>query len=165
MKKSILFILLAFCSMAFAEQEETVPVNYADSAAHYEEMSVRLKVEADSLTTEASNNVGFGIVMTLLGGAGTIWSVSASGSSSLEGGGVAVVMIMVPSVCLLIGGVMGLAGGIGQDVKAQQRIKQSEEYRNTAEKYRAKAQHVELRVVPIVDPFQKTVGGMLALNF
>ena len=49
MKKFILFILIAFCSIAFAEPEIPLPVYYADSvmyadsAKYYEGLSNQLK--------------------------------------------------------------------------------------------------------------------------
>lgn len=164
MEKVIFAILLLFSSMAFAEYEETPSVYYADSAAYYENEAIRLKTEADSLSTEAISNIGFGIAGALLGGAATIWSTSKA-KGSLEGGGVAMVFIIIPSVSLLAGGVIGVITGVVQNVRVANKIKKSEEYNNTAEEYRAKTKQVKVNFVPIIDPFQKSVGGLLAFSF
>ncbi|WP_405329216.1 hypothetical protein [Fibrobacter sp.] len=164
MRKVVFAILLLFCSMAFAEHEEIPSVNYTDSAAYYESEAVRLKTEADSLSFEATGNIVFGIVGTVLGGAGTIWSTSKA-KGSLEGGGIAMAFILIPSVCLLAGGVMGFAEGMVQSVKANGKTKESEKHRNTAEEFRAKTQQVKVDFIPIIDPFQKSVGALLAFSF
>ena len=150
-------MLGVFCSAVFAGQEEAVPV---DSAMYYDSVAVRLKVEADSLGNEASNSIGFGMIMTLFGSVATAWSFSESESSSLEGGGAVMVVFIVPSVCLLAGGVMGLAGGIGQNLKSKYKTKQSEESRQKAERFRTKTQQVKVDFVPLINP----VAGMAGMN-
>ena len=172
MKKFIAILILALCSLALATPGETVApptdnVTVADSviidsAVYYDSLAARLQLEGDSLMSEAKSNIGFGVVMALLGGAGTIWCAGAGGS--LEGGAGAIV-ILIPSACILVGGVLGIAEGIGLGVKSDMRIRKAEEYRNTAGRYRTKPQQVKVDFVPLVDPFNKAVGGMLALNF
>ena len=83
MKKFIAILLLALCSLALATPgEPAVPtadnVTIADSvvidsAVYYDSLAARLQLEGDSLMSEAKSNIGFGVVMALLGGAGTIW--------------------------------------------------------------------------------------------
>ena len=173
MKKFIAILFLALCSLALATPGETVAsptdnVTVADSviidsALYYDSLAARLQYEGDSLLNEATSSIGFGLLMGVVGGIGTIWSFSAGGS--LEGGGAAVVIIGVPSVFLLLGGVMGVAGGIGAGAKGDMKIKKSEEYRNTAEQYRTRSQQVSVDFVPLVDPVNKSVGGLLALGF
>ena len=172
MKKLIAILLLALCSLALATPgEPAVPTAdnvttadsvVIDSAIHYDSLAARLQLEGDSLMSEAKSNIGFGVVMALLGGAGTIWSAGAGGS--LEGGDGAVV-ILIPSACILVGGVFAIFEGIGLGAKSDMRIRKAEEYRNTAGQYRTKPQQVKVDFVPLVDPFNKAVGGMLALNF
>lgn len=173
MKKLIAILLLALCSPLLAAPDESAAptadnVTVADSvvidsAVYYDSLAARLQLEGDSLMNEATSSIGFGLLMGVVGGIGTIWSFGSGGS--LEGGGVAVVIVMIPSVILLTGGVLGIAEGIGLGVKSDMRIRKAEEYRNTAGRYRTKPQHVKVDFVPLVDPFNKSVGGMLALNF
>lgn len=174
MKKLIAILLLALCSMALATPGEPAAAPTADnvavadsvvidSAVYYDSLAARLQLEGDSLMNEATSSIGFGLLMGVVGGIGTIWSFGSGGS--LEGGGVAVVIVMIPSVILLTGGVLGIAEGIGLGVKSDMRIRKAEEYRNTAGRYRTKPQQVKVDFVPLVDPFNKSVGGMLALNF
>ena len=172
MKKFIAILILALCSLALATPGETVApptdnVTVADSviidsAVYYDSLAARLQLEGDSLMSEAKSNIGFGVVMALLGGAGTIWCAGAGGS--LEGGADAIVILM-PSACILVGGVLAIFEGIGIGAKSDMRIRKAEEYRNTAGRYRTKPQQVKVDFVPLVDPFNKAVGGMLALNF
>ena len=165
MKKFIAILILALCSLALATPGETVApptdnVTVADSviidsAVYYDSLAARLQLEGDSLMSEAKSNIGFGVVMAL-------WCAGAG--ASLEGGAGAIV-ILIPSACILVGGVLGIAEGIGLGAKSDMRIRKAEEYRNTAGRYRTKPQQVKVDFVPLVDPFNKAVGGMLALNF
>ncbi len=177
MKKLITIILFALCSIAFSQpyaeatqatsecRQDSLSTVAIDSALYYEEMARNLKSEGDSLTTASEESIGAGILLGALGAIGTIWSVNASSGSSLEGGGVAVAFIMIPSVGLLLGGLMGLAEGAGQNVKAYRKFKQSEEYQKKATQYPEKRQQVKVDFVPIIDPLSKTVGMDLALGF
>lgn len=172
MKKLIAILLLALCSPLLAAPDESAAptadnVTVADSvvidsAVYYDSLAARLQLEGDSLMNEATSSIGFGLLMGVVGGIGTIWSFGSGGS--LEGGA-GVVVILIPSACILVGGVLGIAEGIGLGVKSDMRIRKAEEYRNTAGRYRTKPQHVKVDFVPLVDPFNKAVGGMLALNF
>lgn len=165
MKKLIAILLLTLCSLALATPgEPAVPTADSvviDSAIHYDSLAARLQLEGDSLMSEAKSNIGFGVVMALLGGAGTIWSAGAGGS--LEGGDGAVV-ILIPSACILVGGVFAIFEGIGLGAKSDMRIRKAEEYRNTAGQYRTKPQQVKVDFVPLVDPFNKAVGAKLAMR-
>lgn len=165
MKKLIAILLLTLCSLALATPgEPAVPTADSvviDSAIHYDSLAARLQLEGDSLMSEAKSNIGFGVVMALLGGAGTIWSAGAGGS--LEGGDGAVV-ILIPSACILVGGVFAIFEGIGLGAKSDMRIRKAEEYRNTAGQYRTKPQQVKVDFVPLVDPFNKAVGAKLAMS-
>ena len=174
MKKVIAILFLALCSLALATPGEPAAAHPADSVAiadsviidsalYYDSLAARLQFEGDSLMDEATSSIGFGLLMGVVGGVGTIWSTGHSGS--LEGGGVAVVIIGVPSGILLIGGVFAIFEGIGLGVKSDMRIRKAEEYRNSAGQYRTKSQQVKVDFVPLVDPFNKSVGGLLALNF
>ena len=60
---------------------------------------------------------------------------------------------------------MGVAGGIGAGTKGDMRIRKAEEYRNSAEQYRTTSHQVSVDFVPLVDPVNKSVGGLLALGF
>ena len=171
MKKLIAILLLALCSLALATPgEPAVPTAdnvttadsvVIDSAIHYDSLAARLQLEGDSLMSEAKSNIGFGVVMALLGGAGTIWCAGAGGS--LEGGADAIVILM-PSACILVGGVLAIFEGIGIGAKSDMRIRKAEEYRNTAGRYRTKPQQVKVDFVPLVDPFNKAVGARLAMS-
>lgn len=165
MKKLIAILLLTLCSLALATPgEPAVPTADSvviDSAIYYDSLAARLQLEGDSLMSEAKSNIGFGVVMALLGGAGTIWSAGAGGS--LEGGDGAVV-ILIPSACILVGGVFAIFEGIGLGAKSDMRIRKAEEYRNTAGQYRTKPQQVKVDFVPLVDPFNKAVGAKLAMS-
>ena len=175
MKKFIAILFLALCSLALATPGEPVApttdnVTVADSviidsALYYDSLAARMQYEGDSLLNEATSSIGFGLLMGVVGGIGTIWSFGAGSGASLEGGGAAVVIIGVPSVFLLIGGVMGVAGGIGAGTKGDMRIRKAEEYRNSAEQYRTRSHQVSVDFVPLVDPVNKSVGGLLALGF
>ena len=171
MKKLIAILFLALCSLALAAPGEPAPVTdnvnnadsvVIDSAVYYDSLAARLQFEGDSLMNEATSSIGFGLLMGVVGGIGTIWSLGSGGS--LEGGA-GVVVILIPSACILVGGVLGIAEGIGLGVKSDMRIRKAEEYRNSAGQYRTKSQQVKVDFVPLVDPFNKSVGGMLALNF
>lgn len=171
MKKLIAILLLALCSLALATPgEPAVPtadnVTIADSvvidsAVYYDSLAARLQLEGDSLMSEAKSNIGFGVVMALLGGAGTIWCAGAG--ASLEGGAGAIVILM-PSACILVGGVLAIFEGIGLGATSDMRIRKAEEYRNTAGRYRTKPQQVKVDFVPLVDPFNKAVGARLAMS-
>ena len=171
MKKLIAILLLALCSLALATPgEPAVPTAdnvttadsvVIDSAIHYDSLAARLQLEGDSLMSEAKSNIGFGVVMALLGGAGTIWCAGAGGS--LEGGADAIVILM-PSACILVGGVLAIFEGIGIGAKSDMRIRKAEEYRNTAGRYRTKPLQVKVDFVPLVDPFNKAVGARLAMS-
>ena len=172
MKKVIAILFLALCSLALAAPGEPAPVTdninnadsvVIDSAVYYDSLAARLQFEGDSLMDEATSSIGFGLLMGVVGGVGTIWSTGHSGS--LEGGGVAVVIIGVPSGILLIGGVFAIFEGIGLGAKSDMRIRKAEEYRNSAGQYRTNSQQVKVDFVPLVDPVNKSVGGLLALNF
>jgi hypothetical protein len=163
MKKLTAIILFALCSIAFSQTCDTPSLTVSDSASYYKEMALQLKSEGDSLEALSEENIGSGILSGALGAVGLIWSINASGGSSLEGGGVAVALIMIPSAYLLLGGVMGLAAGAGQNARAYQKLKQSEEYQNKA--YRENKQQVKVDFLPIIDPLSKTVGMDLALGF
>ena len=177
MKKLITIILFALCSIAFSQPceqisqvsghcpNDTLSVTVSDSALYYEEMARNLKSEGDSLTAASEEDVGIGFLMGALGAAGLIWSTNSYGGSSLEGGGVAVAIIMIPSACLLLGGIMSFAEGAGQDAKAYKKLKQSEEYLKKASQYREKRQQIKVDFIPIIDPLSKTVGMDLALGF
>lgn len=173
MKKLIAILFLALCSPLLAAPGEPAAPPTADnvtiadsvvidSAVYYDSLAARLQLEGDSLMSEATSSIGFGLLMGVVGGVGTIWSTGHSGS--LEGGGVAVVIVGIPSVILLIGGVLGIAEGIGLGVKSDMRIRKAEEYRNTAGRYRTKPPHVKVDFVPLVDPFNKSVGARLAMS-
>ena len=163
MKKLIAIVLFALCSIAFSQTYDTPSLTVSDSASYYKEMTLQLKSEGDSLEALSKENIGFGALSGALGAAGFIWSLNVSGGSSLEGGGVAVAFIMIPSAYLLLGGLMGFAEGASQNTKAYQKFKQSEEYQNKA--YRENKQQVKVDFVPIIDPLSKTVGMDLALGF
>ena len=172
MKKLIAILLLALCSPLLAAPGEPAAPPTADnvtiadsvvidSAVYYDSLAARLQLEGDSLMSEAKSNIGFGVVMALLGGAGTIWCAGAGGS--LEGGADAIVILM-PSACILVGGVLAIFEGIGIGAKSDMRIRKAEEYRNTAGRYRTKPQQVKVDFVPLVDPFNKAVGARLAMS-
>ena len=173
MKKFIAILFLALSSLALATPGETVapPTDnitvadsvIIDSALYYDSLAARLQYEGDSLMNEATESIGFGLLMGVVGGIGTTWSFSAGGS--LEGGGVALVIIGVPSVFLLTGGVLGVLEGIGTGTKADMRIRKAQEYRNSAGQHRTKSQQVKIDFVPIINPLSKTVGMDLALGF
>lgn len=137
----------------------------ADSIAYYESMASRLKQEGDSLLNVATENIGTGIVVTVLGGLAVGYCSSTMKGGSLEGGGLAGAFLVVPSAALLIGGVIGIVSGVSQSVKGKKKIEQSEEQSKLAEKYRTNRLQVKVDFVPMVNPFGKSVGGMLALNF
>lgn len=173
MKKLIAILLLALCSPLLAAPDESAAptadnVTVADSvvidsAVYYDSLAARLQFEGDSLMNEATSSIGFGLLMGVVGGIGTIWSTGHSGS--LEGGGVAVVIVGIPSGILLIGGVFAIFEGIGIGAKSDMRIRKAEEYRNSAGQYRTNSQQVKVDFVPLVDPVNKSVGGLLALGF
>ena len=64
-----------------------------------------------------------------------------------------------------MGGVFGVAGGIGKGIRGNRMLEQSEEYKNSAERYRTKSQQVKVDFVPLLNPLTKTVGMDLALKF
>jgi hypothetical protein len=177
MKKMIAVILFALCSISFSQPcertdqvsgecaSDTLSVAVSDSALYYEEMSAKLKTEGEQLLEDYVDDIVAGVFLGTLGAVGTIWSVSASSGASLEGGGVLVVFIMAPSACLLMGGVFGVAGGIGKGIRGNRMLEQSEEYKNSAERYRTKSQQVKVDFVPLLNPLTKTVGMDLALKF
>jgi hypothetical protein len=175
MKKLIAILFLALCSLALATPAEPVahPADNValadsviiDSAMYYDSLAARMQYEGDSLMNEATSSIGFGLLMGVVGGVGTIWSFGAGSGASLEGGGAAVVIIGVPSVFLLLGGVFGLLEGVGTGAKADMKIRKAEEYRNSAGQYRTNSQQVKVDFVPLVDPVNKSVGGLLALGF
>ena len=80
-----------------------------------------------------------------------------------RGGGGAIV-ILIPSACILVGGVLAIFEGIGLGASSDMRIRKAEEYRNTAGRYRTKPQQVKVDFVPLVDPFNKVVGARLAMS-
>ena len=137
MKKLIVIILFALCSAAFAEPTKIDTVGNNS------------KVDPSDLQDEAS----LAALMALVGGAGTVYSLSASNEGSLEGGGGALLFITAPSICLLVGGLATLievahrSGGGNVNV------------RETGE------QQVKVDFVPLINPLAKTVGMDLALRF
>ena len=137
MKKLIVVILFALCSVALAEptQIDTVGNNS--------------KVAPSDLQDEAC----FAALMALAGGAGTVYSLSASNEGSLEGGGVALLFITAPSICLLVGGLATLIDVAHRSGGGNVNVRETGE------------QQVKVDFVPLINPLTKTVGMDLALSF
>ena len=178
MKKFILFILIAFCSIAFAEPEIPLPVYYADSvmyadsAKYYEGLSNQLKLKADSVQKRSSWQIKAGAIATAVGAVSTLAVLGIAKETSIEGGGAAVVFLAAPAEIFLFGGVLMMSFGAIDNGKVAELREQSDAHLETAEKYREKAQkeryrrtsHMMLRIVPGVDPFNKAVGAKLSLS-
>ena len=178
MKKFILFILIACCSIAFAEPEIPLPayyadsVMYADSASYYEGLSNQLKQQADSIQKRSSWQIKAGAIATAVGAAGTLAVLGLAKNTSIEGGGAAVVFLMAPAEILLLGGIGVMSFGAIDKGKVAELREQSDAHLETAEKYREKAQkeryrrtsQMMLRIIPGIDPFNKAVGAKLSLS-
>ena len=135
-------------------------VMFADSAVFYEELAKRLKHEGDSLLSESNEKIVGGVVWALLGGGVTLYSLSF-----LKGGGIVAALWLIPGGTLLLAGLDELGSGVRQGAKGQKKIQQADEYRKNAEQYRTNQQQVKVDFIPMVDPFNKSVGGLLALGF
>ena len=192
MKKLLFIILFAFLGMAFAGEaadsaavkdsvavgEVSLPayyadsVMYADSAKYYEGLSNQLKMEADSVKKRSSWQIKAGAIATAVGAAGTLAVLGLAKNTSIEGGGAAVVFLMVPAELLLFGGIGMMSFGAIDKGKVEELREQSAAHLETAGKYREKANkeryrrtsQMMLRIVPGVDPFHKAVGAKLSLN-
>ena len=137
MKKLIVVILFALCSAAFAEPTKIDTVGN------------KSKVDPSDLQDEAS----LAALMALVGGAGTVYSLSASNEGSLEGGGVALLFITVPSICLLVGGLATLIEVAHRSGGGNVNVPETGE------------QQVKVDFVPLINPLAKTVGMDLTLRF
>ena len=179
MKKFVLFILIAFFSVAFAEGEIPTPayyadsVMYADSAKYHEALSNQLKQEGEQLQKKCSRRAKMGMAATLAGAAGTIAVLELAKNTSIEGGGAMVVFLAAPAEVLLFGGIFMLSFSGIDHGKVGELRQQSEDHLEKARQYQEKANkeryrrtsQMMLRVAPQVDPINKSVGGLLAMNF
>ena len=190
MKQIIVLILFVLGGMCFAEpdsqsvhesesyQEVPLPAYhsdsamFADSAIYYEELAARYKKDGDYLLKSSSRHAKIGVVMALLGGAGTCIILGKARGASIEGGGAILVFPLALTVGTAFGGMIMLSINGIRHGNGWRKIQQYEEYSKTAEQFREKAwkeryrrsSQMMIQIIPEMDPFNKTVGARLALS-
>lgn len=79
-------------NVSLEPKEQTVSADLVDSAAYYEDMATKIKLEGEKLVSRGIINLFSGALIGGLGAAGLIWCSGKGGS--LEGGGVALVFVI-----------------------------------------------------------------------
>ena len=74
--------------------------------------------------------------------------------------------IFIAGAVTLAVGTLMLPVGIGYKISGSADIRRGERFRKQLDLYNQRKSHsVSLRMAPLIDPFNKSMGGLLALNF
>lgn len=74
--------------------------------------------------------------------------------------------VFVAGAAILAVGTLMLPVGIGYKISGSADIRRGEQFRKQLDLYKLRTSNgVSLRMAPLIDPFNKSMGGLLALNF